>query len=78
MLRTQARTWGISAVVQLIDIDQDAELLARYGDKVPVIAIAGRDRLWGRINPVWLRRMLEGEAHRLRKQRAGKRSSADE
>ncbi len=42
--------------LQLLDIDADARLNERYGDCVPVVEIAGRERFRGRINPVlWAR-----------------------
>jgi glutaredoxin len=44
--------------VNEVDIDGDPELTALYGDKVPVIAVSGRPRLWGRVNEVLLRRLL--------------------
>lgn len=41
-----------------IDTDQHGQLRSQYGDLVPVIILDGRARLWGRINPVLLRRLL--------------------
>ena len=77
LLRSRARRAQILPVVEIIDIDHDPELIARYGDKVPVLVIAGKERLWGNFNPVWLRRTLEAEAARLRKTGAAARSSAN-
>ena len=77
LLLSRARRAQILPVVDLIDIDQNSELVARYGDKVPVLVIAGKERLWGKLNPVWLRRTLEAEAARLRKADGGPRSSPD-
>src|SRR5437870_656284 len=48
-----------AVTVQEIDIDGDAQLLAKYGDKVPVLAVDGKPRLWGNINKVLLRRLLK-------------------
>jgi hypothetical protein len=73
-----ARIPSCRLTLQEIDIDQDAELISRYGDKVPVLVIAGKERLWGKINPVWLHRTLEAEAARLRKAQTPERSSADQ
>jgi glutaredoxin len=50
--------------IDLVDIDRDPCLVARYGDQVPVVALGGRPRLWGRLNEVWLRRLLRAESLR--------------
>jgi hypothetical protein len=47
--------------VEVIDIDTDPRLVERFTDMVPVIALHGRPRQWGRINPVLLRRLLDKE-----------------
>jgi hypothetical protein len=47
-------------LVEEIDIDGDPRLAAEYGEKVPVIVIDGRPRMWGRPNEVLLRRLLRG------------------
>jgi glutaredoxin len=47
-----------SMAVEEVEIDSDPALAAQFGDKVPVIAIGGRPRLWGKINEVLLRRLL--------------------
>ena len=44
-----------------IDVDEDAVLLARYGDEVPVILIDDKVRFRGGFNPVLLTRLLEAE-----------------
>lgn len=41
-----------------IDIDESAELRARFTACVPVVEIDGRLRFWGRINRVLLQRIL--------------------
>jgi glutaredoxin len=43
---------------QLVDIDQDGELLARFDTCVPVVEIDGRVRFRGRIDEVLLVRLL--------------------
>jgi glutaredoxin len=43
---------------QLVDIDADPALRARYTDCVPVVEIDGQERFRGRINEVLLRRLL--------------------
>ena len=45
---------------ELVDIDQDPELLVRYGQCVPVVLIDGRLRFRGRVDPRLLRRLLRG------------------
>jgi glutaredoxin len=44
-----------------VDIDTDPELVRQHGECVPVVAINGRVRFWGRVNGVLLRRTLRGE-----------------
>lgn len=43
-----------------VDIDRDPELRDRYTDCVPVVIIDGKERFRGRVDPVLLRRLLEG------------------
>jgi glutaredoxin len=43
---------------ELIDIDRDPELIARYGNCVPVVVIDGRFRFRGRVDERLLRRLL--------------------
>ena len=42
------------------DVDADAALAARYGDRVPVIAVDGREVSEGRIDAGAVRRALAG------------------
>ncbi len=42
----------------VIDIDHDSDLVARYGDCVPVVLIDGRLRFRGRVEERLLRRLL--------------------
>ena len=44
--------------VEVIDTEQETNLEAFYRENVPVLAIAGQVRLWGRITPGLLRREL--------------------
>jgi glutaredoxin len=41
-----------------VDVDGDPALKAQYGECVPVVTIAGRERFRGRINEVLLLRAL--------------------
>ncbi len=43
---------------ELIDIDTNPELRARYDTCVPVVMIDGKERFRGRVNEVLLRRLL--------------------
>ena len=54
----------VPLIVDSVDIDGNEELTEKFGDKVPVIAIAGKVRMWGRINPTWLARTIQGERQR--------------
>jgi glutaredoxin len=44
--------------VREVDVDDDSELKARYGECVPVVEIAGKVRFRGRVNRVLLRRIV--------------------
>jgi glutaredoxin len=46
--------------IESIDIDADPGLVARYNECVPVVAIDGRERFRGRVDPLLLRRLLKG------------------
>jgi glutaredoxin len=48
-----------SLKLQTVDVDTDADLVARYGLEVPVVTIDGKVRFRGRINPVLLERLLK-------------------
>ena len=43
---------------QLVDIDADAALRARFDTCVPVVVIDGKERFRGRVNEVLLKRLL--------------------
>jgi glutaredoxin len=73
-----ARRGRVAIEMDLRNIDGDAELVSRYGDKVPVLVIGGRERLWGKINPVLLRRTLEAEGERLLRERQANGGSHSE
>lgn len=45
--------------IECIDIDQDEELARKYDLEVPVVAIDGKIRFKGKINPVLLERLLK-------------------
>jgi glutaredoxin len=51
---------GISPKV--VNVDRDPALANRHGERVPVVEINGRERFFGRVDPVLLRRIVESEA----------------
>jgi glutaredoxin len=44
------------------DVDAEPELAGQYGEWVPVVAVNGKVRFRGRINPVLLERLLHAAA----------------
>jgi glutaredoxin len=44
--------------LELVDIDADEALRARFTDCVPVVFIDGKERFRGRVNEVLLKRIL--------------------
>jgi len=48
-------------VVDVVDVDGDPELKARYGMEVPVVVVEGKVRFRGSINPTMLERLLRAE-----------------
>ena len=45
-----------------VDIDADPELVAKYGNEVPVVAVNGKVRFRGVVNPVLLERLLAAQS----------------
>ena len=41
-----------------VDVDEDAALVERFNECVPVVEIDGKIRFRGRVDPVLLRRLL--------------------
>jgi glutaredoxin len=56
-LQEQQRQHGFT--LQAVDVDTEPSLAAEHGWHVPVVAINGRIRFRGRINPVLWRRLLQ-------------------
>jgi glutaredoxin len=56
LLKKYQRKHGLS--IEEIDIDGDPELVAQHGLTVPVVAIGGKVRFKGVVNPVLLERLL--------------------
>jgi len=44
-----------------VEIDADPELVAKYGNEVPVVAVNGKVRFRGVVNPALLERLLAAE-----------------
>ena len=47
--------------IELVDVDADPALAADYGATVPVVAVDGKVRFRGIVNPVLLNRLLSAE-----------------
>src|SRR4051812_44546345 len=47
--------------IHTVDIDADPKLRARYDTLVPVVAVNGKVRFKGAVNPVLFERLLAGE-----------------
>ncbi len=56
-LRRERRRYGFRCTI--VNVDSDAELVEQYGDLVPVVAVNGKVRFRGGINPVLWRRLLQ-------------------
>lgn len=48
--------------IDVIDVDTDPALAAAHGEHVPVVAIDGKVRFRGQVNPVLLERVLKNHA----------------
>ncbi len=58
LLDEALRKSGRRARIERIDVDTDPALVERFGDRVPVVEIAGRVRCWGRLSKALLVREL--------------------
>jgi predicted thioredoxin/glutaredoxin len=50
--------------VEEVDVDSDPKLAEAYGTSVPVVAVDGKVRFRGKVEPVLLDRLLQAEADR--------------
>ena len=57
-LETARARYGFT--LSKVDVDTDADLAARYGQEVPVVEVNGKVRFRGTVNPILLRRLLDG------------------
>jgi glutaredoxin len=55
--------------LESVDTDGNAELVRLHGERVPVIAVNGKECCWGRINRVLLERQLQNEPRNTRNTR---------
>jgi glutaredoxin len=56
--------------LEMVDVDADQDLTARYGEQVPVVTINGKVRFRGCVNPVLFNRLLLAETRRRRTPRS--------
>jgi len=59
MLELQKAGRRFKLNIQVVDINTDEVLVAEYGLQIPVIAIDGKVRFKGQVNPVLLERLLK-------------------
>jgi glutaredoxin len=50
--------------LETVDIDADPDLVAKYGEQVPVVTLNGEVRFRGQVNRVLLERLLRAESQR--------------
>jgi glutaredoxin len=60
LLRSRQSLWGFS--IEEIDVDGDPELVLQYDTEVPVVAVDGKVRFRGVVNPALLDRLLTAES----------------
>ena len=63
VLKRYRRSHGFT--IEEVDVDTDPTLVAAHGQSVPVVAVDGKVRFRGVVNPVLLERLLAagGKAH---------------
>jgi glutaredoxin len=59
-LKAAQRRFGFA--IEEVDIDNDPELAAKFNTEVPVIAVDGKIRFRGVVNPALLERLLMAES----------------
>jgi glutaredoxin len=60
VLKDAQRRFGFA--LEEVDIDNDPDLVAKYDTEVPVIAVNGKVRFRGVVNPALLERLLMAES----------------
>ena len=53
-----------SFTIETVDVDSDPALAVEHGESVPVVALNGKVRFRGVVNPVLLERLLKAEGSR--------------
>jgi glutaredoxin len=48
--------------LEVVDVDSDPSLVALYDTTVPVVAVDGKVRFKGKVNPFLFERLLQGES----------------
>ena len=56
MLKESQRRYGFA--IDVVDIDHDPDLVAKYNTEVPVVTVNGKVRFRGVVNPALLERLL--------------------
>lgn len=57
----EAAARGYRMQIDVIDVDTDPALAVAHGEHVPVVAIDGKVRFRGQVNPVLLERLLTNQ-----------------
>lgn len=57
LLQAEQQRYGFQ--LEAVDVDRSQELVALYGEKVPVVVIDGKERFHGQVNRVLLRRLFD-------------------
>jgi glutaredoxin len=63
LLEKARRRFGFT--IEEADIDRDADLFAKYNTEVPVVAVNGKVRFRGLVNPALLERLLVAESREM-------------
>jgi hypothetical protein len=62
LLEDRRRSYDFTLLA--VDVDSDPDLVARFGDWVPVVTVNDKERFRGCVSPALLDRLLRGEAAR--------------
>jgi glutaredoxin len=57
LLNSARQKYGFA--LKAVDVDSDPGLAAEHGEQVPVVAVNGKVRFRGQVNPVLLKRLLD-------------------
>jgi glutaredoxin len=63
VLESYQREYGFQ--IEQVDVDTDPVLAEQYGSSIPVVAIGGKVRFKGLVNPVLFERLLKVESSKL-------------